>query len=303
MSDGALGLDEATRTRPVGIMTSTDPSVLRAERAIVDRRFDDAARHLRALSETSLKSRWWKTLLSSAERMARSRLREAEALAWQSLGLAAALGRLGEPSDDVTTRRMEIRALNQLGTILRRQERAQDALGLHRAAVRLSESFGSIEERWASLIECGLDAEMAGDSEDAIAWVRQAIAQAQAAHEEPLAKQAMGWDHLSRLLVRDEHHDDAVEAARTARDLWIRHDPTADAVARADLKLGGLLLGAEVARRASNEPCRIETLDEADELLKSAEESLAAFGPSHDADVRWAREQQDFARRLRKDGA
>lgn len=291
--------------RPVGFIHPEDVKGQRAERAILERRLDDAARNIRAMPDQSLLDRYWQSMLASAERLARNNPTEADTLAWQALGFASAMRALGSDNFDneKNTQRLIARALHHLGTINRRRERLADALELHQATLRLRARYGSIEEQWESTLECGIDEELSGDIDGAATRIQGAIALVGDATQEPHIKQAIAWDHLCRIQQKADRHGEAVEAARQARDLWHRHDPTAAAVAQADLRLGSALITAEVARRQSEGSCHSEALQEAESLLAAAQESLTAFGPDYAAEARWAREQRDFVHRLRNDVA
>lgn len=285
--------------RPVGLIGPSHDAAQRADRALHEHRLDDAAHHIRRLPDTSLLERFWKTLLRGGERAERHELSEAEALTWQALGIASAMTHLGDHAPE--TARLTARALHQLGRLIRRQDRAKDALALHRAAHRLRRADGSVEETWESLIELGLDADLDGQTDDAIDWFHQAIETGAAAQAEPGVKQATGWTHVSRVCSANARHPQAVEAARTAQTLWHAHDTGGARAAQADVRLGSVLLNRIVALRESDQAGDTDALNEAAALLESAAESLAAFGAAYDADMRWAREQYNFAKQLRID--
>ena len=276
---------------------------LKAETALRESRLDDAARHINKLSQDSLPERFWKLLFEGALQTARSQLFEAEERTWQALGVATALGVFRATPAGVCGERLTARAFHQLGWITRRQDRPHDALALHGAAYRLRVDHGSNEERWETCVELGLAAGLAGKGPEAEEWLRKAIEWGERAIEESAAKQAVAWGHLSRLNGQREQHDQAVEAARTARRLWHRHDPTTATAAQADLRLGSALLNLAAFQRQKGEPVDSRLWEEASTLLEAAAESLAAFGAAHSADARWAREQLDFAKRLRSDMA
>ena len=286
-----------------GIVCPTLEPALRAERALREHRFEDAAKNMASIPQDSLIGRYWCALLASSERLARRDLAGAETLAWQAVGNAATLQLKGSSGPEGCVERLIARALNQLGVILRREERAGEAIELHRLALRLRAEHGSTEEQWDTLIECALDTDLTGDLDEAIGSIREALAMAALSTERPEAKRAIASDHLVRLLTRAGRFEEAVAAARSAKSHWVADDAGAGAVFAADVRLAGALITEQVARREAGDECHNAALEEAETLLASAAEALTAFGPALDADVCWARAQRDFVRRLHDDAS
>jgi len=293
--------DRTHAPRPSGIIRSDVEAARRAERALVERRYEDAEGNVRLMPDGTLIERFWKALLKSAVLMTRDDLMEADRFTWQAAGLASVLLYLDKEIDKPTCCRLTARALDQLGTIARRREFIQEALTLHESALSLRTEYGSVEEQWESNLACAIDADLLGNSENAIDSLLKAVSLGVSAKEEALVKQAIALEHLCRIYQKVRRHAEAIETVRKARRLWDEHDSTSSAVARADSLLGSALISAEVARRENGDPCEVEALKEAEALLSVAAESLAAFGRGCEADARWAKEQCDFVRRLRDD--
>ena len=223
------------------------------------------------------------------------------------MALAEGIGDQDPPGADML--RLGARALLHLGWIYRRTERCADASRVHLAAHRLRREHGSHEELWESATELGLDADVARDFEDGQHWHRTAIEAAEHACEEPLKKQALAWTNLVTSHEAAEQFEEAVEAARTARDCWYRHDSTAVTATRADAKLGKALLklGEHLSHRpgqlaVAGESQAVEVLAEAVRLLAKARDALLAFGPNYRTEADSCRDQEELATRLDESG-
>ncbi len=162
----------------------------------------------------------------------------------------------------------------------------------------MREQHGSFDELWETAVELGLDADVARRYEDAQHWHRAAIESAERVDEEAKRKQAIAWTNLSTSCTQGGLHDEAVSAARTARDFWREHDVGAVSTAQADLKLGSALLKQGESLHERGDKLARPALDEAGKWLTTAREALLAFGMDHAAEVRLCLEQKDFARRL-----
>ncbi|MBU0716713.1 MAG: hypothetical protein KJ749_00560 [Planctomycetes bacterium] len=201
------------------------------------------------------------------------------------------------PTDSYLAR-LTSRALDQLGLVYRRWDQPEDAYRWHLQAFLLRSEHGSHEEMWESAMSLGTDADISGWHDNALAWHRRAINAATMASEESESKQATAWTNLATSLSRISRHDEAVEAARTARNCWHRHDLGAVTAAKADARLGSVLLKqAEALHETAPNRARA-ALEEAAGLLNYTADALEAFGPQNTPDIRWCREQIDFAERL-----
>jgi tetratricopeptide (TPR) repeat protein len=285
-------------TAPTGWVQPTHERALLALKAINESRWSDADKHVAAIPESPLGEYAWKMYL--AGRLAAERhdfpAAEARFLEAASAALVSGLGDEKQVSTDAM--RLAAAAMERLGYAHRRQERLDDAHRSHQAAYRLRQEHGSVEERWESAISLTLDCVVARRHDEAQRWCRVAIDLAAAASDQPAAKQAQAWGRLSAALTALGRHEEAVAAARTARDFWRMHDLAAVTAARADLEVAQALMkfGESVYERDARAARRI--LSEALECLTTAAEELPPFGDEAAADVRRSAELTDFARRL-----
>lgn len=206
----------------------------------------------------------------------------------------AGLQREGAP--DAYAMRVAALAMHHLGFVLRRQDRPMAARRCHLCAYELRRCFGSYDEIWQAATELGLDADVAGRPAEAQRWYRRAIEAGASAGQSPLQKQADAWTHLVAALSEDKAFDEAIAAARTARELWRQHDLSAVTAARADLTLGRALL--ERAAHGHGMSDVADTLVEAVDRLHQARDALLAFGRLGTEDAARCEEQLDFAKRL-----
>ena len=284
--------------RPVGFIRPENDRAIRALKALDDGRLSDAENNIAAIPDSAPLEQGWKQVLEGLLAMARHEFALAEShLSQAAADLPVAALSRGHPPGDADLR-LTARALHQLGLLYRRQDRPEEAYRAHHPAYHLRDEHGSFEEVWETALSLGIDLDLAGRYEEAQGWHRLAIDTAAKATEEPAQKQATAWTYLSASLTQSENHSEAVAAARTARDWWLKHDLAAVTAARADMKLGHALLkqGESLHDRQPDQAKPI--LEGAIQWLTTAAESLEAFGPDHAADVRWCLEQQDFAQRL-----
>jgi hypothetical protein len=319
--------------RPRGSLKPASPSAARALRALKEKHLRDAETSIAAMPETSTTDRAWKLLLSGRATVGRQDFAAAEPLLLEAAALASPIG----IADDKLSHRLGALALHHLGRIYRRRDLPEDAYGVHLAAYRLRERHGSFDELWESAIELALDADLAartprthaspttaatrGDGTRPCSgrkvasplvggenWHQIAIDAAERAIEEPERKKAIAWAVVAASHSENGRHEEAVYAARTARNSWRKHDIGALGAARADMKLGYALLkqgealcesNSRVRRSARAEARGSLALDEAVEWLSTAYEALLAFGPEAAPDAQYCLDQIDFARRLR----
>jgi tetratricopeptide (TPR) repeat protein len=271
---------------------------VRALTALEDGRVDDAEKHVAALPDSPMIDRAWKMLLRGMVLTEREIFREAEASLQQACSLALICARRSEEALDPDPLRLSARALHHVGRIYRRRDRADDAYGAHLAAYRVREEHGSLDELWETAIELGLDARIARRYDEAFRWHRQAVEAAESTSHDPFRKQAVAWTDLCTSCIEDGRCDEAVAAARTARECWRKHDISAVTVAQADLRLGAALLKHGESLHERNDPQTATVLNEAVAWLTSARDALLAFGPDRTADAHSAAQQIDLAERL-----
>ncbi|HNQ24711.1 MAG TPA: hypothetical protein PKK06_16640 [Phycisphaerae bacterium] len=328
----------SARSRPVGHVEPRDDSARQAWRAWHAGHAREADRLIAALPDDDPLQRAWRALLLGHRATARGHLGTAAeayqaAAGWAledalgngvSPGVTATAvpaasvqpstssapaipGPIPTPPDPASADtsegseawRLAACALHELGVVQRREDLPEPAYRVQHVAYVLRVEHGSPEELCESATDLGLDAALAGRHERAVAWLHLATAHGRSATEDPHRLQAVACTHLASLCTDQSRHVEAVNAARQARLHWAEQDPTAVEVALADLRLGhALLRQAEALSDAEPETARL-TLQDACELLTDAREGLLGFGNAHAADVRWCREQQDFAERLR----
>ena len=290
-------LSQAT-TRPAGFVEPTHERAVSALKAIQANRITDAEKHIAAIPDSPLIDRAWKSLLRGllAVQQADFAVAEVPLLQACSVGLVAGLGR--EETVDQDALRLCALALHHAGRLYRRQDRPKDAFCAHLAAHHLRQQHGSLDELWETAVELGLDADVDRRYREGQKWHRIAIDVAEKTSEEPARKQAVAWSNLAVSYADGGRYDEAVSAARTARDWWRQHDIGAASAAQADLKLGSVLLKQGEALHERGDRQAKSVLDEAVTWLAASHEALQAFGPDYAADTQLCLEQQDFARRL-----
>jgi tetratricopeptide (TPR) repeat protein len=252
----------------------------------------EAWRVHRSLPETPFVERVWKLVAAGAIHECAAAHEEAE----QVLGHAASLALVAHLAggDNADAGRLAAHVLHRLGILQRRRESWEEALQSHRLALLLRERCGSTEERWESQVELGVDCELSRDLTGAISWHAKAVETAAGLPD----KQAVAWTHLAGAYGAADRHEEALDAARRAHELWTAFDPSAVAVPRAEARLGGALVALAAGLLDRDPPRARILLREALDRLCSARESLEAFGPQTRLQAAICDEQRDFAERL-----
>lgn len=284
--------------RPTGIIQPKSEPARRALRALNERRLEHAEQNLATVAESPPAQGSWNTILRGMLAAARPDTAAAETCFREAsdAGPTAAMMADQEPGND--TMRVAAFALHQLGLLFRRRDEPQLALRAHSPAYHIRNEHGSFEELSESALALGIDHDLAGDYQSGQDWHRIAIEAGAKAKENVAENQAAAWSHLAASLILSERFEDAVEAARTAREWWHKHDITAVTATRADMKLGHALLRLAASHMASDGSGPQATLGETLELLRVAHDSFQAFGPEYGADVAFCADQIDFAQRL-----
>ena len=288
----------AADDRPIGIVQPESEPARRALRALNERRLEHAEENLSNIDESPPAQGIWKTILSGMLAAARSDAAAAEACFREASGAGPAAAMMADQEPDNETMRVAAFALHQLGLLFRRRDEPQLALRAHSPAYHLCNEHGSFEELSESALALGIDHDLAGDYAAGQDWHRIAIEAAAKTKENVAENQATAWSHLAASLMQSERFEDAVGAARTAREWWHKHDITAVTATRADMKLGHALLRLAASRMESEGSSAEDSLRETLELLRAAHDSFQAFGPEYGADVAFCGEQIDFAQRL-----
>lgn len=292
--------DSPKGPRPRGIVQPSNERAQQALEALAGGYVRTAETHTDAMTDLSPADEAWLVFLRGLLATERGDLSDGESLLMQAASKAPTVDLGGGLTPRANSLRLAARALEKVGCILRRQDRPNDAYQVHSSAYHLRNEHGSHEEVWESAASLGMDSHLARRESDCRSWHRIAVEAAALASEEPEHKQALSWTSLSSSLTASGEHDEAVEAARTARRWWLEFDRSAVTAAKADVILGhALLKRGENMLDQDNREAK-EVLAEASRWLESAHEALSAFGPGTAGDVRWCEEQIDFASRLRR---
>lgn len=283
--------------RPTGFVRPAHKRARQALEALEGGYIRTAEAHIEAMSDLWALENVWLLYLRGLLAAERGEFSAAEPLLMQTASQAptADAGSMPTPS----ALRLAARALEKVGWILRRRDRPNEAYQIHLSAYHIRNEHGSFEEIWETATSLGLDSHLARRETDCQSWHRMAIEAARQASEEPEHKQAVSWSNLSSSLTKSGSHEEAVDAARTARQFWHKYDVSAVTAARADLHLGHALLKQGEHLVEAQDAAAGATLDESIEWLTCSHEALSAFGKDAAADLLWCEEQRDFALRLR----
>lgn len=271
----------------------------RAYDAIQRGYIERAKKHAASASSDRPADHAWLRFIDGLICIAEGRMRAAQPLLIEAaaFGMAAAPSSTGEPESCMI--RLSAEAMHHLGRVHRRAESTDLAKRAHLSSYRLRQQFGTLQEQWASMIELGLDHEVAQDDIVAGQWYEKAVNQAKLVNESPHEKQAQAWTHLTACRSRRGLLQESVQAARSAHQCWIRHDAGGSAAAQAEGQVGASLLEWAESLTEQQPDCSRDLLDESVTRLACAAESLLAFGPSFATEARSLLDQQDIATRIR----
>lgn len=296
--------------RPKGVVQPLQERAVGAVKALDDQRYPDAEAHIDAIADSEPLDDVWRLFLRALLAIGRGDLKAALPLLREVASEAPTTSRGPDPAPssaveatfagpDPDCLRLAARALEKVGWIYRRQDSPRKAYDAHLCAYHIRNEHGSFEEVWESARSLGLAADLRGSYGDGQTWHRIAAEMGARADEDPEGKQAIAWTNLSASLTSSGLHDQAVEAARTARHWWHERDVGDVAAARADMKVGYALLRQGESQHDCDPTGAEKTLAEAIECLEASADALSAFGPHNSGDVHWCAEQVDFAQRLR----
>jgi tetratricopeptide (TPR) repeat protein len=269
-----------------------------ALKAIHESRWSDAEKHIAAIPESPPGEYAWKMYLAGLLASERNDFPKSETALLAAASAAFVVGFAHDKSVAADELRLGAQALEKLGYAHRRQERLADAYHAHLAAYRLREEHGSFDERWESAMSLAVDGTVARREDEAETWCRVAVGLAVETCENADAQQAQSWGRLLLALGSLGRHDEAVAAAKTAREFWRKHDRSAVTAARADLDVAQALIESAKSVYESDAVQARTLLNEALTFLTTAADELPPFGAEASADVRRCTEQTDFARRL-----
>ncbi|MEK7731397.1 MAG: hypothetical protein AAB363_06025 [Planctomycetota bacterium] len=298
MSAATSADSQQSTARPTGNVQPANERAVLALKAIHESRWSDAEKRIAAIPESPLGEYAWKMYLDGLLAGERNEFPKSETALLAAASAAFVVGFGDEKSVAADALRLAAAAMEKLGYAHRRQERLADAYHAHLAAYRLREEHGSSDERWETAMSLAVDCTVSRRDDEAQRWCRVAIDLAVETSQQPIAKQAQSWGRLAFALISLGRHDEAVAAARTARDLWRIHDRSAVTAARADVDLAGALMKHAESIYESECAQARKLLSEALAFLATAADELPPFGPEAAADVRRCAEQTDFARRL-----
>jgi len=297
MNAATSAQSQQSAERPTGHVRPTNDRAVLALKAIHESRWSDAPKHIAAIPESPLAEYAWKMYLAGLLAGERDDFPASETALLASASAAFVVGFADGKSIVSDALRLGAAAMERLGYAHRRQERLADAYHAHLAAYRLREEHGSLDERWESAMSLAIDCTVARQDVDAERWCRVAIDLA-AETSEPVLKQAQAWERLASALGALGQHQEAVAAARTARDFWRKHDRSAVTAARADLDVAHALVESAKSVYESDTAQARTLLNEALAFLTTAADELPPFGAEASRDVQRCTEQTDFSRRL-----
>jgi len=290
--------DSQRTTRPTGHVRPTNERAVLALKAIHESRWSDAQKHIVAIPESPLGEYAWKMYLAGLLACERNDFPKSETALLAAASAAFVVGFAEKKSVAADALRLGAMALEKLGYAHRRQERLADAYHAHLAAYRLREEHGSFDEQWETAMSLAVDCTVARRDDEAQRWCRVAIDLAVETSDQAAAKQAQSWGRLATALTSLGRHEEAVAAAKSAREFWRSHDRSAVTAARADLDVAHALVESAKSVYESDAAQARKLLDEALAFLATAADELPPFGVQAAADVRRCTEQTDFARRL-----
>jgi len=288
-----------TTSRPIGPLRPSHDRALRAWIALEEHRLRDVEPHLAAVSEDSRLLRAWKHFLAGA--LAEKKLDFEAARELLSAGFPDGqrpFEHHQDSADELEERRLTATAWELLGVLNRRREELEEARQLHESAFRIRREVGSLEENWESALSAGLDAQLLRQWDDALNWYSLAAELGESCTLDPARRQAEALTHRIRCLLECDRREDAVAAARAARQAWKKHDAAAITSVKADARLGHALLQLGIVCMEQDAEKAPPLLDEAIGWLTAARDELLAFGDSAAVDANWCAEQLDFAERL-----
>jgi tetratricopeptide (TPR) repeat protein len=286
--------------RPTGRVQPEDEHARLALKALEEGRLDDARAHVDRIASRPAGNRAWRAFLegrlSEAMEEGSAALRSYLCAAgWAAAAVAGGLS----ANDASGVQRLAAAAMEQAGTLHRRQEEFDPAAALHAAAYRLREEYGSHAERWESACGLGLDFHLAGRSQEAENWFLRAIRHAEACGADRTENLAVAWGHCRAARTAGGRHAEAVEAARESFARWRDCKPGELESVRAVARLAHALMrfGESLHDRDAAQASHV--LDEALTLFAEARADFAAFGGAALREATWCETQSDFARRLR----
>lgn len=270
----------------------------RALKAVKEKRFADADAHLRRYSSEDNCDVAWAGLLDGITHLVRMEPSSAEVAFRKSVEASrAALD--ADATDDPQRQLLHAAAAEQLGMLLRRLDRAAEALPLHTAAHDIRRRIGTTAERCESAISAAISARLVGDFEQAKRWHRAAIDHASTADVARTRLLAIAWTSFAVALGAIGDWADAITSFRRACSHWREHDPAAATAPVGDWHLAEALITYASNECERNPTLGRELLDEALPLGNRTYEALVAWDGACGVDTERCCGRLDFATRLR----
>lgn len=289
--------ERAAVDHPQGRLEPTDDRARRAVKAIDEKRFDDAAKHIGAIPEDSIVTQAWKSYLSGRLHWERHDLVEAEKHLAETIDLLNDNKSADNKMANAELVRLAASAHELMGTVLRREDRPACAFEHHQTAYQTRNTCGTNNELCESATSLGIDSQIMQDRPNAVHWHQVAVSHAEQVDRASTLLPA-SLTNLSNAFLESEQFAEAVEAARSAYDLWSRIDPAAPETTSANANLAAALLHLAQSQMETDLPHAEKTLREAVQRFDAARVSLLSFGPEFINEARQCSEKLDFANRL-----
>lgn len=287
----------ATADRPQGRLEPTDDRARRAVKAIDEHRFDDAAKHIAAMHDDSIATRSWKSYLSGRFHWERHDLVEAEKHLAETIDLLKKNKDAYNELVNGESVRLAASAHELMGNVLRRQDRPVSAYEHHQIAYQARNTFGTNDELCESAASLGIDLQIMQDRPNAVHWHQMAVSHAEQIDRTSSLFRA-SLTNLSKAYSENEQFTEAVEAARSAHDLWHQIDPAAPEATSANANVAAALLRLAQSQMETDLPYAEKTLHEVAQRFDAARVTLLSYGPEFNNEARQCTEKLDFANRL-----
>lgn len=280
-----------------GHILPQDGRARRAVKAIDEKRFDDAAKHISAIPDDSIVTQAWKSYLSGCLAWAQHDICAAEVSLTNCVQTLSSKTPNGRDSTGHDVMRLIAAAHELYGSVLRRQDRPEESLKHHQKAYQLRQDFGSPEERFESATSMGITHRILRQQNEARSWFERSKQHAESCATGHRALVASALSNLATVYEATQPQD-ALNAAIEAQAIWYDYDPTSSEALLADVAVGNRLLGLGQSLLESIDPHAGTTLAEAVHTLTKCQIALNACGPAQHETALLVAERLDFAKRL-----
>lgn len=273
-----------------------DACARRAVKAISEQRLDDAAKHLSALSENTLFDRAWKFYLTGLLEWSRHNLPCAQAALISCIQLLE--GHEVDGDDSAGHSPLAASAHELLGQVLTRQDYPSNAFEHHHRAYQLRQSTGTPDEQYESARSLGFCCRLLRRPDDSIQWYERARTLAAKLCRDQWLRSADVLSSLSGVHLERGQLAEALDTAREAYQLCLRHEPSSDIAMAFERTVASRLLTLGQALVESGDPQADCVLNEAISTLEKCRLSVLALGQHHENAANEISEKLDFAKRL-----